>query len=299
MHEATADEPFHRLADLTDRSVLEMAGLIAPLWKSDAISGRRAEVLATLSTTCLSTTGSALLLIEAGRVWDASILQRSVLEGTVRFIYLLHGDGGFDERLDEFSFTLEDIAWFRLTQKVRSFLQVLGDKKLDDGSQQTLETMQLPDAEYERISQKYPKRDRRQLEDKWSFGKLLDYLASKDILPTQAAADLQLRYLKSSQSIHGNPLGLASFYERAHRPEPNRSWAAYAQAAETTRVLKDLTLYRLYSAYRFLQLDMKVLLSAYEDPEFDLLFSKIMREHHGLEYGAEATESDLRPRDVP
>ena len=276
---------FLRLAELADCRVLAMAQLLAPLWKSDLIDVVKAQLLATLSTTCLSTTGSALHLIGIGRVWDASILQRSVMEGTIRFIYLLHGDGSFEERFDEFSSALEDIAWLRLTQKVQSFLDTLGDQKLDNGSQQTLESMRLSDSEFGEISHKYPKRKRRQIEDKWSFGKLLEYLASKDLLPSQAAADFQLRYLKSSQSIHGNPLGLASFYERAHRPEPNRSWATYAHAAETTRILKDLTLYRLSAAHIFLRLNIDELVAAYEHPEFDSLCTEIFVKHHAMEYG--------------
>lgn len=276
-----------------------MAGLIAPLWVSESIGREHAQVLATLSSACLHTTGSALTLLESGRVWDASILQRSVMEGTIRFIYLLHGDGTFQKRIDEFSNTLEDIAWFRLTQKVRSFLEVLGDEKLDAGSQETLETMRLPDDEFNSISERYPNRERRQIEDKWSFGKLLEYLVEKDVLPIKAAADFQLRYLKDSQSIHGNPLGLASFFERAHRPEPNRSWANFVQAAVIARTLKDLSLYRLYAAYRFLQLDMRVLVEAYGDPDFDALCTDIVSRHHALEYGSDTPAPSNQPNGVP
>lgn len=281
------DPQLLKLSILADGRVSEMSKLMEPLWTAGSIDDKKAKILVTLSTACISTSGSALNLIEIGRVWDAAILQRSVMEGTVRFIYLLQGEGDLDDKFDEFSSALEDIAWLRLTRKVHSFLDALGDRKLDEGSQKTLESMVLHASEIEQLSEKYNKRDRRQIENKWSFGKLLQNLVSADILPVQVAADFQLRYLKSSQSIHGNPLGLASFYERAHRVEPNRSWATYAHAAEIAKILRDLCLYRLYATHVFLKSDMKPLLAAYADCDFDAHCANIFERHHNLEYGDE------------
>lgn len=281
------DPQLIKLSALADGRISAMSKLMAPLWGAEAIDDKKARILVTLSTACISTSGSALNLIETGRVWDAAILQRSVMEGTVRFIYLLQGEGDLDDKFDEFSSALEDIAWLRLTRKVHSFLDALGDRKLDEGSQKTLESMALHSSEIEQLSEKYNKRDRRQIEDRWSFGKLLQDLVSADILPIQAAADFQLRYLKSSQSIHGNPLGLASFYERAHRAEPNRSWATYAHAAEIAKILRDLCLYRLYATHIFLKSDIEPLLTAYEDVEFDAHCAEIFERHHNLEFGDE------------
>ena len=261
-----------------------MMKLMQPLWSSELINKDKARTLATISTACLSTTGSALILLETGRVWDAAVLQRGVMEGTIRFLYLLHGDDGLDERLEEFTVSLEDSASLRLHRKVEIFLEATTRNSLDVGSQKTLESLLLSAEELQTITEKLPKRVRRIIEDKWSFGKLLGRLVAKNIIHAVTAEDFQLRYLKSSHSIHGNPLGLASFYERTHRPEPNNTWANYAHAAEIAQTLRDLCLYRLYATHMFLKNNMKDVLRAYEDAEFDELCAKIFEIHHKLEY---------------
>ena len=291
MENDLSEAPYSNLAERADQSIAAMSRLIAPLWVSDKLDTKNSKVLATLSTTCLSSTGSALSLVETGRVWDAAILQRSVLEGSIRFIYLLHGEGEFDERFREFAEILEEIAWLRLNVRVKAFLDILEEETLDAGSRRTLDSLTLGETETKALAAKYPSRQRRVYEDKWSFSKLLRYLVAKNVLPAAAAADFQLRYLKSSQSIHGNPLGLASFYERAHRPEPNCSSASYAHAAEVAKVLKDLTLYRTFAAHLFIGRTMEELLSAYKDDEFDALCSSIFKTHHQLEYGSDLNQN--------
>ena len=287
MQKENTDERLKKLSDLADLKVSDMSQLMRPLWTAGYINTVQSQLLVTLSTACISTTGSALNLIQLGRVWDAAILQRSVLEGTIRFMYLLNDPDELHQKIDEFSGTLEEIAWLRLTKKVHSFLETLGEERLDEGSQKTLESMMLTESEQFRLSEKHNKRERRQIEDRWSFGKLLENLVQANTLPIQSAADFQYRYLKASQSIHGNPLGLASFYERAHRAEPNRTWATYAHAAEIAVILCDLCFYRLIVTFNYLKLDMKPLITAYKNVDFDELCAEIFKTHHELEYDCE------------
>lgn len=276
--------PYADLVALADSRILAMTKLMAPLWSADGIDKAKARVLATLSATCISTSGSALILLETGKVWDAAVLQRGVMEGTIRFLYLLHGDDSLDERFEEFTVTLEDIASLRLHRKAEVFLEATKNNQLDSGSQKTLEGLLLSESELQKITGAHSKRERRIINDRWSFVKLLNYLVAKNVLPADAAEDFQLRYLKSSQSIHGNPLGLASFYERTHRIEPNNTWANYAHAAEIAKMLRDLCLYRLYAVYTIVKKDMRELLEAYEDVQFDDLCASIFETHHNLEY---------------
>lgn len=284
MRDLLANPPYLDLATLADKRVLEMMKLMKLLWASDRIDKIKARTLATISTTCLSTTGSVLILIERGRVWDADVLQRGVMEGTIRFLYLLHGDGELVDRFHEFNVSLEDSASLRLHRRAKIFLKSTTQNSLDDGSQKTLESLMLSPEEFQAISKELPKKIRRALEDKWSFGKLLTDLVAKNILPAVTAEDFQLRYLKSSQSIHANPLGIASFFERTHRAEPNNTWANYAHAASIAKMMRDLCLYRLYGTYMFLGADMKGILDAYQDENFDQLCTEIFNIHHESEY---------------
>jgi hypothetical protein len=43
---------------------------------------------------CHASSQSSLLLTEAGTEWDADIINRSVMEGTMKYAFLMHGDPG-------------------------------------------------------------------------------------------------------------------------------------------------------------------------------------------------------------
>ena len=81
-----------------DHALVDVASLTRLLPDSDRWNDAQSFAIDALYTACLRTSGSALILVDSGRIWDADILMRSVTEGSLKITYMLSNPEVFDER---------------------------------------------------------------------------------------------------------------------------------------------------------------------------------------------------------
>lgn len=73
-----------------DQYLKQLFYSIAPIYKPE--NGNRQDVTVPLFTTLYSTSESILILLLYNGLFDADILLRCVMEGTIKYCYLMNGD---------------------------------------------------------------------------------------------------------------------------------------------------------------------------------------------------------------
>lgn len=194
-------------------------------------------IISQLLLSCHLTTESALLLLYNGRTWDSEILLRSVIEGTIRFIYLLEGSGAFlDERFKEYWHHLPDIGELKRSNRVRNFLEQVSDPNA--GEWRSLKEQLLSEDEEKSIRAAWPRQQRKEMEQRWAFNEITASMLRRNPEDAflQMLATLSHGYGNSSHLIHMDGEGVGMIWERSQRPEERR----YAvEAAHAARIASD------------------------------------------------------------
>ena len=100
-----------------DCALADILSLTRQLPDSERWNDAESFAIGALYTACLRTSGSALILVENGRIWDADLLMRSVTEGSLKVAYLLSNPELFEVRFNEFSEVLFDIEGIKQHRK--------------------------------------------------------------------------------------------------------------------------------------------------------------------------------------
>ena len=193
-----------------------------------------AEAAFELNYACSLSTESALILVGQHRVWDADILARSVVEGSLKFFYLLlAAPDDMQVRATEFFDTVPDCqAAFRLA-KANRLLELVDDR----GAQEWVpirEVIEIDSPVVDRISA-IPSADRREVQRRWSFTGLVEGLAERPGL--EATAVLGFQYGMQSHHVHKDSNATGMIYEREERDALRRTAAVLAHGA---RIVSDL-----------------------------------------------------------
>lgn len=147
---------------------------LSPLYKKE--HGENQDVVVPLFTSLHSTSESILILLLNQAIFDADVLLRTVMEGTIKYCYLMTGT--VDEKKDkytEYKIKLTDIDKILDHNKAVEAVDIL--KEFSKNSTKPLELSVLSDKELSALSGKYPKKDRDALKRKWSYQALLRSLA--------------------------------------------------------------------------------------------------------------------------
>ena len=131
--------------------------LVAPIFDVDVH-----QILRQMSTACLRSTGSVLVLLENGRHWDAELVLRSVQEGTIKFTYLVAEPSEMKARLHEFSDDLFEIASVKRHDRATEALDIFATAQIRASPARP--AILLSQAEYDLIASRYPATLRRQIE---------------------------------------------------------------------------------------------------------------------------------------
>ncbi|WP_395543202.1 DUF5677 domain-containing protein [Neotabrizicola sp. sgz301269] len=178
------------------------------------------HVLRALHDRCLSLSKSILILIEEDHPSDVQILERSLIEATVKFLYITGGELDVIERLHEFSTTLSDIQVGedfqdidRMANLMRSVLEVVKPGKIRvgreiydfDGFSGYFENH----ARLETIASRAKKLDRKfvkGVKSRWNIYELVTSAFSG--FPPVFAAEYLNRYMLGSNLTHASMPGL-------------------------------------------------------------------------------------------
>jgi len=158
-------------------------------------------VAAQLFIDCHLTSESVLVLVRAGKEWDADQLNRSVVEGTLKFLYMMRGTPlEMDEKAEEYWDTLPSFASVRRSARAKSILQSVPNP--DDPSWRALRDLVLSDVDVTTARKNTNRSDRQTLEKRWSFTGIVAHFVASDRPDLRLIAHVAHGYGNSSHLIH-------------------------------------------------------------------------------------------------
>jgi len=164
-----------------------------------------------LYLSCHFSSQSSLILLREAQEWDANIINRSIAEGVVKYVYMLQGTN--KEKLDkvmEYWETLPDYAAVKRSERAHLFISAIDGYGKPEW--RAIEDLALSDDEIERLRHDSNKKGRRQLEQKWSFSEILNGFARDEKM--SALVHLAYNYGMNSHLVHKDGDGIGMVWER-------------------------------------------------------------------------------------
>jgi hypothetical protein len=245
---------------------------------------RHIGAVGALSSACCMSTESALYLVQGQRLWDAETVVRSVMEGTLKFVYLLESPQTFTVRCIEYSDALPAIAALKWHAKALAALNC--NDKPDAEKYRPFRELLLSDEEAERIKAAYPRRIRMQIEERWGFTSLLNSLSKLNGGLGPAGNGLMHSYSTASHLQHMSYEGTQMPHERDFREERRRIAIHSAHAARLVSDCFWFAVLRVGAIHRFFN-DKKVVPGIVtRNEKWVRELSEAQKSWHEVEYGA-------------
>lgn len=187
-----------------DKYIKSFIYLLSPLYKKEFGFGQ--DVTVPLFTVLHSYSESILILLQNGGIFEADILLRCTMEGTVKYCYLMTGtDEQRREKLSEYKEILPEFDKLHDHQKAKDAIEIL--REFSNNNTKPFETMIISNEEAEQIRNKYSKREKTDLKQKWSYQSLLKELA-KNAVEYKAQLGSLSTYATTSHYCHLDYTGL-------------------------------------------------------------------------------------------
>lgn len=183
----------------------------APFYKEDAdISSFNQFVTVQLYSGLISTSEGIFALLLEKCYWEAEILLRTVFEGTVKYLYMMSCDLKEDsEIVKEFYLYMPEMQKIDQHKKAQEALEIF---RLFTDRKHPFDRLLLSDDELDNLEQKYPRKRRREIEQRWGFGTLLKVLIEMDE-KYKILAGFYYAYFQSSHVTHFDGDAVKSRYE--------------------------------------------------------------------------------------
>lgn len=275
-------------AKMCHQAVYDFAVLLAPFFeKLMEAEPKTAHTLGLLSTSCLSTSDTAVFLVGHFRLWDVEILMRSILEGTYKFIAMCARDAA-DRlvRVEEYWDHLPEVGRIKTHKRAKLFLETVSDP--DSDAWRPIRELILSQEELETLQSRYPRRMQDDLEKRWSFGQLTEALAGSD-LPSAKYLVLMLHdYRLSSHLVHQDGDGVFMIWERDQRSPQRKEALELAHGFSELSDIFHLAMFRSLAAYQMVDIEPSALIEMIS--KYSPLLSRVGEARkiwHDVEYGVE------------
>lgn len=160
-----------------DQYMKQLFYAIAPIYKPE--NGNRQDVTVPLFTTLHSTSESILILLLHGGLFDADILLRCVMEGTIKYCYLMNGDENEkNNKYIEYKEKLYEMAKISDHKKAVEAVEILNE--FSENSTKPFEVDILEEQALSNLQAKYPSKLQNEIKNKWSYQQMLRDLAQKN-----------------------------------------------------------------------------------------------------------------------
>lgn len=202
-----------------------------------------------LYLSCHFSTESSLLLLQQGQEWDAEIINRSIIEGVVKYIFMLQGtDDEVLEKVNEYWDILPSYSSVKRSDRVSSLLDEVDAEFLQKS--QSLQDMKLTESETESIREGTNKHQRKLLEQKWSFSTIIQEFNKSKESGLSSLIHLAYNFGMSSHLIHKDGDGVAMIWERCTRDSKRQEVVKLAHIARTISDLCTLTEVRTWILHK-------------------------------------------------
>ena len=243
-------------------------------------------VAAQLYIDCHLSSESVLLLVREQKEWDADVIARSVMEGSLKLTYMLEGSPEEAKaKAEEYWHVLPLFHVIKHSERAKQLLDALPNP--DSTEWQPFRDLMVEDAEVGEIRARFSRQDRQALEEKWSFSGLCRTFARSDKSERRNLAHLAHGYGMSSHLLHKDADGVGMVWDR-YRREPHRQDAA--KLGHSARLVSDMCAFSQLRLFSLLQACGQPTqgIKSIEERYADKLFSELKQassQFIGVEYG--------------
>ena len=242
-------------------------------------------VSAQLFIDCHLSSESSLILVREAKEWDADIIIRSVMEGTIKYAFIMSGEES-DVRQKAFEYweQLPNFAAIRHHDRAMAFLSEVADP--DNPEWIPFKKLILNPDEIDALRDGTNKKDRSCLEQKWSFSEITRNFSQSQSGVLKLLSHLAHGYGMSSHLIHKDGDGVGMVWERYGRNEREQSAVKLGHCARIVSDICSFSQLRLFQLLRFCGQDTDVIKEI--ESRYDLLFdelSKASKNFTEVEYG--------------
>ena len=200
-------------------------------------------VVAQLYIDCHLTSESTLILVHHGKEWDADILSRAVMEGTVKFVHML--TGGEDEsrrKVHEYWAILPEFSAIRHSLRAGSYLE---EPEVPSLHVPVFQELIVGEAKVEATRRAWSKAERKKLEEAWSMAGILREFGKSEHEGLRRLAHMAHFYGMSSHLLHKDAIGVGMVWERAHRENHRRIAVKLGHSARVVFDMCQFAMWRL------------------------------------------------------
>lgn len=220
---------------------------LAPLYKKDFPKGQ--DVTVPLFTALHSSSESILILLMNQAIFDADILLRHVMEGTVKYCYLLIGDEKCKaEKHNQYKITISEID--ALTDHIKAVETIKILKKYSDNSTKPFEASILRDDVVSELKAKYPAKIRNEIKRRWSYQAILQEL-SEIYDEYKAQLGSLSTYALTSHYCHMDWTGVSSIQEQI-LSSPDGSNNLY-DIGHALRIISNIVTFYLFRVIEYMR----------------------------------------------
>lgn len=244
------------------------------------------QVIIGLYNSCFMTFESIVLLLSRKRAWDSLILYRSFCEGATKLIYMC--SGSIDEKkenIKEYSEILPEIEYLSRYFKVKNAYDSHENK--DDPSIYPFKDIIVNSLDIENLQEKYPKKLRRKILQKWSFSELVNYMEENSIQGYQHSDPMIHLFTLSSHFVHKDYTSIEIIKDRFGRSKERELSIELAHTANMISDMLHMLFIISFTISRELKKDRsKILIDIYNTHyDFFNLIKEYYKEWLNIEYG--------------
>lgn len=185
---------------------------------------------------CHLTSESALILIANDKEWDADSLCRSVMEGSVKYIYMLIGDTvEVRKKAEEYWDIMPSFESIKRSDRVKRFLETVSDTSGMEW--RPLRELIMEDEAVEAISRTLTAKQIREITERWRFSNIRRQFEESHDTASRELVHLAFSYGMSSHTLHKDGDGTAMVWDRYRRSAECQTAVALAHSS---RVVLDV-----------------------------------------------------------
>jgi len=210
------------------------------------------DLIKRLNWHCFTLTQSCMELIWPGFVWQAEILERSLLEATIKLIYIAIDKSTIDQKVDEFQNIISDINQYKRRKEMLEYLDNVDLK--NDVDKHALRTVTKINVDIN-LNQ----RERKKILEKWAFNSMTKEIDKFKIEGFDKLKYFQNFYSSTSHYLHVDIDCLNLIWDRENREEKEKEAITLAHIGRELTDLYSFNAIRTSSLLRLYGVDKSVL----------------------------------------
>ena len=206
-------------------------------------------VAAQLFIDCHLSTESVLLLVREQKEWDADLISRAVMEGSLKFTYML--DGSVEDvkiKVHEYWNLLPQFFAIKHSERAKRLLEDIPNP--DNPEWQPFRDLIIDDTEISTTRTTYSRQERKTLEERWSFTGICKSFAKSGNDGLRKFVHLAHGYGMSSHLLHKDADGIGMVWDRYQRDVERQ---AAVKLGHSARVVSDVCSFAFLRALTLLR----------------------------------------------